>query len=179
MKLLDEYNGASCYITEKLDGTSATFFINNNEFGVCSRNMELEKRSVVGVLYHDKAVHRLFVEVLEDLGYKVNDYGFAKKVLIADLPLPAVILIGSAAALTEVTFKEKKAYLIEHLTHPESTFRNTRIIIPTTSKAPEAITQLIQMGHKRKVVPLPTINTYNRIAELVNKEVIPQRTSER
>ncbi len=41
--LLDEYKGTSCYITEKLDGTSATFFMYNNEFGVCSRNMELEK----------------------------------------------------------------------------------------------------------------------------------------
>lgn len=29
------------YITEKLDGSSATFFINNGEFGVCSRNLEL------------------------------------------------------------------------------------------------------------------------------------------
>lgn len=29
------------YITEKLDGSSATFYINNGEFGVCSRNLEL------------------------------------------------------------------------------------------------------------------------------------------
>ncbi len=41
--LLDEYKGKSFYVTEKLDGTSATFFVYNNEFGVCSRNMELEK----------------------------------------------------------------------------------------------------------------------------------------
>jgi RNA ligase (TIGR02306 family) len=40
-KLLDKYKGAKCYITEKLDGSSATFYINNNVFGVCSRNLDL------------------------------------------------------------------------------------------------------------------------------------------
>jgi RNA ligase (TIGR02306 family) len=29
------------YETEKLDGSSSTFYINNGEFGVCSRNLEL------------------------------------------------------------------------------------------------------------------------------------------
>jgi RNA ligase (TIGR02306 family) len=29
------------YVTEKLDGSSATFFVKNGEFGVCSRNLEL------------------------------------------------------------------------------------------------------------------------------------------
>lgn len=29
------------YITEKLDGSSATFYLRNGEFGVCSRNLEL------------------------------------------------------------------------------------------------------------------------------------------
>ena len=29
------------YMTEKLDGSSATFYINEGEFGVCSRNLEL------------------------------------------------------------------------------------------------------------------------------------------
>jgi RNA ligase (TIGR02306 family) len=29
------------YVTEKLDGSSATYYINNGEFGVCSRNLEL------------------------------------------------------------------------------------------------------------------------------------------
>lgn len=39
--LLDKYKGETCYVTEKLDGSSATYFINKGEFGVCSRNMEL------------------------------------------------------------------------------------------------------------------------------------------
>ncbi len=33
--------GQRCYITEKVDGTSATYYIRDSEFGVCSRNLEL------------------------------------------------------------------------------------------------------------------------------------------
>ena len=40
-KLLDKYVGEKCYVTEKIDGTSVTYYINNGEFGVCSRNLEL------------------------------------------------------------------------------------------------------------------------------------------
>jgi RNA ligase (TIGR02306 family) len=39
--LLDAYQGVLCYITEKLDGSSVTYYVNNGEFGVCSRNLEL------------------------------------------------------------------------------------------------------------------------------------------
>ena len=41
--LLNEHEGALCYITEKLDGTSVTFFIKDGVFGVCSCNMEFEE----------------------------------------------------------------------------------------------------------------------------------------
>ena len=40
-KVLDKYVGEKCYVTEKLDGSSATYFVKNGEFGVCSRNLEL------------------------------------------------------------------------------------------------------------------------------------------
>jgi RNA ligase (TIGR02306 family) len=39
--LLDKHAGTKCYVTEKLDGSSATFYLKNGEFGVCSRNLEL------------------------------------------------------------------------------------------------------------------------------------------
>ncbi len=39
--LLDKYKDEDFYITEKLDGSSVTYFLNNGEFGVCSRNLEL------------------------------------------------------------------------------------------------------------------------------------------
>lgn len=38
---LDQYKGEKCYITEKIDGSSVTYYYRNGEFGVCSRNMEL------------------------------------------------------------------------------------------------------------------------------------------
>jgi RNA ligase (TIGR02306 family) len=41
--LLDKYKGTKCYVSEKLDGSSVTFYINQGEFGVCSRNLELKE----------------------------------------------------------------------------------------------------------------------------------------
>jgi RNA ligase (TIGR02306 family) len=40
-KVLDKYKGENCYVTEKLDGSSATYYVRDGEFGVCSRNLEL------------------------------------------------------------------------------------------------------------------------------------------
>ena len=40
-RLLDKYQGELCYVSEKLDGSSATFYLRNDEFGVCSRNLDL------------------------------------------------------------------------------------------------------------------------------------------
>jgi len=42
-KEYDEFksNGNNFYVTEKLDGTSATFYFKDGEFGICSRNLEL------------------------------------------------------------------------------------------------------------------------------------------
>lgn len=39
--VLDKYQGEQCFVTEKLDGSSVTCFINNGVFGVASRNLEL------------------------------------------------------------------------------------------------------------------------------------------
>jgi len=40
-ELLDKFEHEPCYVTEKLDGSSVTYFIKDNVFGVCSRNLEL------------------------------------------------------------------------------------------------------------------------------------------
>lgn len=45
MGVLDEIKGKMCYITIKEDGTSATFYHNNDTFGVCSRNLELKNEA--------------------------------------------------------------------------------------------------------------------------------------
>lgn len=44
-ELLNKYEGEKCYISEKLDGSSATFYLKEGEFGVCSRNLELAEDS--------------------------------------------------------------------------------------------------------------------------------------
>lgn len=38
---LRDNKGMECYVTEKLDGSSMTVYINNGVFGVCSRNLDL------------------------------------------------------------------------------------------------------------------------------------------
>jgi RNA ligase (TIGR02306 family) len=40
-ELLNKFVGETCYVTEKLDGTSVTYFVKDAVFGVCSRNLEL------------------------------------------------------------------------------------------------------------------------------------------
>ena len=38
---LNEFIGRECIMTQKVDGTSATYYLRNGEFGVCTRNLEL------------------------------------------------------------------------------------------------------------------------------------------
>jgi RNA ligase (TIGR02306 family) len=38
---LEEFVGRECVITQKVDGTSGTYYFRGGEFGVCSRNLEL------------------------------------------------------------------------------------------------------------------------------------------
>jgi len=44
-ELLTKFKGTNCYITEKLDGSSATFYMRNGVFGICSRNLEFDLSS--------------------------------------------------------------------------------------------------------------------------------------
>lgn len=41
----EKYKTNTFYVTEKLDGSSATFYLNNGVFGVCSRNIDLIETS--------------------------------------------------------------------------------------------------------------------------------------
>lgn len=41
--LLDKYAGTQCYVTEKLDGSSITCYMYKGKFGVCSRNLDIDK----------------------------------------------------------------------------------------------------------------------------------------
>ncbi len=39
--VLDKYVGTTCFVAEKMDGSSVTYFFKDGEFGVCSRSLEL------------------------------------------------------------------------------------------------------------------------------------------
>jgi RNA ligase (TIGR02306 family) len=41
--VLTRHKGTRCYVTEKVDGCSVTYFYKDGEFGVCSRNLELRE----------------------------------------------------------------------------------------------------------------------------------------
>jgi RNA ligase (TIGR02306 family) len=41
--VLTRHKGTRCYVTEKCDGCSVTYFYKDGEFGVCSRNLELRE----------------------------------------------------------------------------------------------------------------------------------------
>lgn len=41
-ELLTRYNGVPFVVTEKMDGTSATYYVKDGEFGFCSRNWEFK-----------------------------------------------------------------------------------------------------------------------------------------
>jgi RNA ligase (TIGR02306 family) len=41
--LLNKYQGQKFYVSEKLDGSSTTYYLKDGQFGVCSRNLEMKK----------------------------------------------------------------------------------------------------------------------------------------
>ncbi len=41
--VLKRHAGTMCYLTEKIDGSSVTYYLKDGEFGVCSRNLELKE----------------------------------------------------------------------------------------------------------------------------------------
>ena len=47
--VLTSLRGTACFVTEKLDGSSATYFIRDGEFGVCSRSLELREDDKSGM----------------------------------------------------------------------------------------------------------------------------------
>lgn len=45
-RVVEKYAGEEFYATEKIDGSSATFYLNDGVFGVCSRNIDLLEDSI-------------------------------------------------------------------------------------------------------------------------------------
>jgi RNA ligase (TIGR02306 family) len=61
-KLLEQLKGNPYYITQKMDGTSATFYKHEGKFGVCSRNVEIKNpKSYEGLIQHLKREFYKFI----------------------------------------------------------------------------------------------------------------------
>jgi len=67
-KLLDALYGKPFYITQKLDGTSATYYKQGEHFGVCSRNLELKD----GDGLYWKIAHRYHIDEWLKDGYALQ-----------------------------------------------------------------------------------------------------------
>lgn len=63
---LESYNGDTFEVTIKLDGSSCTIFVNNEDDGVCSRNLELKQNE-------DNAFWNIALEY--DIHKKIRAYG--------------------------------------------------------------------------------------------------------
>lgn len=70
-KLVEEIRQYPYVVTEKIDGTSTTYFIKNGEFGVCSRNIELKESE--SNLYWQIANKYKIKEILEHLSQNKNN----------------------------------------------------------------------------------------------------------
>jgi RNA ligase (TIGR02306 family) len=73
MRQLDLHKGQAAYVTEKLDGSSVTFYLRNGEFGVCSRNLDLKESE--GNLYWKVARQLKIEDRLRVLGRNIAIQG--------------------------------------------------------------------------------------------------------
>lgn len=71
--LLDKYKGTACYIAEKLDGSSATYYLKDGVFGACTRNMDLQENEANTLWRLARAMK--FQEKLSSLGKNVAIQG--------------------------------------------------------------------------------------------------------
>jgi RNA ligase (TIGR02306 family) len=72
-RILDNNIGTPCYITEKVDGTSATFYFKDGVFGCCSRNIDLKEDDIN--IYWKMARQYDLKAKMESLSYNVAIQG--------------------------------------------------------------------------------------------------------
>jgi RNA ligase (TIGR02306 family) len=68
---LEEIDGVKFYITHKMDGTSCSIFKNNNDIGVCSRNLQLDLNDEKNV-YVQIFKYFNFKEILEKVPFNIS-----------------------------------------------------------------------------------------------------------
>jgi RNA ligase (TIGR02306 family) len=96
--VLDKYKGTLCYETEKLDGESITFYLKNNVFGVCSKEVDF--------IESDKCLHwRVAKEMdMENKLRKISDVMFG-----TDFSMQGEI-IGEGIKKNKYKIKGQKVY---------------------------------------------------------------------
>jgi len=72
-EILTKFKGTKCVITEKIDGGSATYYIKDGEFGVCSHHIELKETD--NNLFWKVAREQKIEEKLRSLGKNVMIIG--------------------------------------------------------------------------------------------------------
>ena len=83
--ILTRWKGTKCYVTEKIDGTSVTYYLKDGEFGVCSRKVDLKESK--GNAYWDIA-RKL------DIEKKLRDFVETEKSTIALNPMTDIAIQG-------------------------------------------------------------------------------------
>jgi len=80
-QVLEELKGKHYYISTKMDGTSVTFYLRDDHFGVCSRNLELKETEgntlwLLARKYKiEEILHRKFVETGKYFGIQAEALG--------------------------------------------------------------------------------------------------------
>lgn len=104
-RLVQEMSGVLCYVTEKLNGSSVSFFLKDGEFGLCSRRFQLLETKENAFW---QAAHLLRIEDrLRDLGQNIVLQGelVGPRVQKNYLKLPALdVYFFNAVAIDERRF---------------------------------------------------------------------------
>jgi RNA ligase (TIGR02306 family) len=86
-KYYEKYKESKMYVTEKLDGSSATYFVKDGVFGVCSRNLELAEPEefVEGLVICEDGIERprqqnTFWKTAVELGLKEKMLSLGKNI---------------------------------------------------------------------------------------------------
>jgi RNA ligase (TIGR02306 family) len=103
--VLTRYKGMKCYVTEKVDGSSVTYYLKDGEFGVCSRNVEL-------VESEENAYWELARKL--DIEKKLRDFLQLEKDTIALNPMTDIAiqgeLIGPGIQGNRLKLSEKRIF---------------------------------------------------------------------
>ena len=104
--ILTKYKGTLCYITEKLDGSSMASYVNNGEFGIASRNMELCEDATNS---YWKVARQLDLETkLRSLGYNI---GYTGEIIGESIQGNKYKLKGQTAYCFNLFFIDKYQYM--------------------------------------------------------------------